>query len=44
MGNEKKGLNISVKSFISAIAVILVLMILTYVLFLIVISGSSLMI
>ena len=30
MGNEKKGLNISVKSFISAIAVILVLMILTY--------------
>ena len=30
MGNEKKGLNISVKSFISAIAVILVLMIVTY--------------
>ena len=30
MGNEKKGLNISVKSFISAIAVIFMLMILTY--------------
>ena len=30
MGNEKKGLNISVKSFISAIAVIFVLMVLTY--------------
>lgn len=30
MENEKKGLNISVKSFISAIAVIFILMILTY--------------
>lgn len=38
--NEKKGLNISVKSFITAIAVILVLMITTYILTMVIPGGS----
>ena len=38
--NEKKGLNISVKSFITAIAVLFVLMIMTYVLTFIVPGGE----